>query len=251
MSNQEFLEDLISKQTTTGREPWDGDGYYPQTSSARHGIYSIGIDRFLLVDKMDLRMTLKCAKILSSKLPTAVFYLGEATRKFETYEALFWSITDKNIYQGGSQTPVLSKIHEINGVEFQGAPLDYQTPEQLHALVDLQNYALFVQRALYAIHYADMICNDDDHFFFARLMKSNVGEIINVRPDFSLATDVGMVIATERILYMAQSIEEATDQIVKLWQDRPQRNDSKFRWLVFHFLGLPQPTVIRPAIPNF
>lgn len=249
MNNLETLTDLISKQKTPGRIQWDGDGYYAKETTARHGIYLVGVDRFLLVDKMDLHMTFRCAKILSSKLPTAVLYLGEDTTKFETQDALFWTIADKNIYQSSSQIPLISKLHKADGVVNAGAPLDYQSPEQLTALIELQNYALFVLRALYSIHTADAIVNDDDHFFFARLIHENVANIIDVRPDITTATNTGMLIAIERILYTSNSVIDAYDKINRLWQTDPVRFDQKFRELFYNFMDLPHPDVFRVTIP--
>ncbi len=232
------LENLLQNRNTIGRIPFDGRGFYPSRGN-RYAIYSVTVDRFILVDDKDLWITFHTAKILSSKLPTAVFALDKDSPTFENEDALFWTTTNKNIIQSDSQCPTIDKLVGSNSIIREGPPIDYVNTEQLEMLITLQDYALFVNKVLYSIRIADAMYNSEDHSFFAGLVGDEIRQHFQIRPD-QTPVDVGYRLATEQILYNSTSIEEAMEQINKLWYRR-NRVDNEFRVEFFKGLCVEQP----------
>jgi hypothetical protein len=247
METEEKIKFLLSQQTTVGREPFDGRGFYAASSNNRYAIYSISIDRFILIDSYDLWMTLTCAKLLSAKIPLAVFAISDEVPSITQDDCIFWTITNKQFHQSEGQTPVLAKLTSADSVNRDGAPIDYIDDEQIAMLVTLQNYAMFVQRVLYALHLADASVNPDDHFFFSRLIDGNISDVLEIKPD-GTAIKNGSIIEIHRVLYMSQSIDEAMSRINALWSV-PRWRDIEHRTLFYKFLGCAEPEIIRNNIP--
>ena len=249
VDREQTLIELISQQQTVGRPLFGGKNCYSYNGKNRYAIYSVGVDRFILLDGWDLWITLSCAKILSSKLPTIVFALGDEVDQTITQDdCIFWTISNKNITLSNSQTPVLQRLTDANAIVREGAPLDYVTDEQIQILIDLQNYALFVQKTLYAIRLADAMTNSDDHFFFAKLIEGNISDILQVRGDHTQQAN-GCVLEIERVLYTAQSIDEAMSRIDVIWQ-KVNRFDSEFRTRFYNMLEMPEPDLARAVLPK-
>jgi len=246
-TTDEALANLLKHRTSIGRTPFNGLGFYPSREN-RYVIYSIGIDRFIMVDDKDLWITLHTAKLLSSKLPTAVFALDKDAPQFANEDAMFWTITDKNIYQGGEQCPIIGTLVGANSIAREGAPLDYVTNDQLNALATLQDYALFVNKVLYSIRFADAMLNPDDHNFFADLMGREIRDILEIRADHTPLA-LGYRLMTEQILYRSSSIEAAMDKINRLWQRR-NRFDNELRKAFFDALEVPQPPLPEYELPK-
>ncbi len=250
MSHREQILAALAAQTPEGWTPFKGYGFYSEKIASRYGIYSTGIDRFILIDKFDLWITLTTAKLLSSKIPTIVFCLKDDVPDFPVSDVLFLTIANKSVHQSESQTPALAKLGGKTSIIDSGPPIDYSSNEQIEILAKLQRYAEFVQRTLYAIKIANAMCNVDDHQFFASLLDPTVTDSLVARPDHTV-TDFGLLQSIERILYLSMDVEEAIREIDLVWQGTRGRNES-FRTIFYNLSGLAQGKIIDPiTIPDF
>lgn len=250
MTHREQILAALAANTPDGWTPFKGHGFYSDKSASRFGIYSTGIDRFILIDKYDLWVTLTTAKLLSSKIPTIVFCLKDEVPHFPAGDTLFLTIANKSVHQSESQTPSLSRLNGTTSVVDAGPPIDYSSNEQIEMLAKLQRYAEFVQKTLYAIKLANAICNVDDHKFFAGLLDSTVTDSLLARYDHTV-TDSGLLQSIERILYLAPDINTAIREIDLVWQGTRGRNES-FRTIFYNLSGLTQELITDPiAIPDF
>ena len=149
-----------------------------------NAIYAPGIDRFILTESFNFLLTIEVAQILSSKLPTQVFILGNEVRDFSNLNCLEHTIADKRKYNiTGSnilvarQTPVLHRAVDVNSVSRVGIPKDYSKGAAREYLFKLQEYGLFVLRCVHAIEYADAFCN---YFPLKSIVGSHmIGKISN------------------------------------------------------------------------
>jgi hypothetical protein len=241
------LTELIkAAQKSPGRVPFNGAGFYSENSNNRYAIYSAGIDRFLLLDKQDLWITFETAKILSAKLPSAVFAFSDDVPNFDNDEALFWSITNKNLWMSENQTPSLIKLSGPDSIAYEGAPIDYVSEDQLDMVVKVQNYALFTQKILYACSIAHAMCNPDDQGYFAHLMSPLVAKRLEHRTDQSRFPE-GFLMWTKRALYQSDSIVDALEKINKIWSTNSYR-DEPFKKLFFSMAELKEPETIQSQV---
>ena len=250
MTLREQILAALAAKTPDGWTPFKGHGFYSERNTSRFGIYSTGIDRFILIDKFDLWVTLTTAKLLSSKIPTTVFCLNDDVPNFPATDTVFLTIANKSVHQSESQTPTLSRLGGGMPVIDAGPPIDYRSNEQIEMLAKLQRYAEFVQKTLYAIKIANAICNVDDHKFFAGLLDSTVTDALLARADHTV-TDFGLLPSIQRILYLAPDIETAIREIDTVWQGTRGRNES-FRSIFYNLSGLTQEKITDPiTIPEF
>lgn len=248
--HRERIVAALAAQTPEGWTPFKGHRFYSEKNASRYGIYSTGIDRFILIDRFDLWITLTTAKLLSSKIPTIVFCINDNVPNFPASDTLFLTIANKSVHQSESQTPSLTRIGGETSIVDAGAPIDYSSDEQIEMLAKLQRYAEFVQKTLYAIKLADAICNVDDHQFFGSLLNPNVTNSLVARADHTV-TDLGLLRSVERILYLSTNIEEAVRDIDLLWQGLRGRNEG-FKSIFHDLSGLTQQPIVDPIIiPDF
>ena len=250
MTHREQILAALAAQTPEGWTPFKGHGFYSEKTASRYGIYSTGIDRFILIDKFDLWTTLTTAKLLSSKIPTIVFCFKDDVPHFPAGDTLFLTIANKSVHQSESQTPSLSRLGGTTSIIDAGPPIDYSSNEQIEMLAKLQRYAEFVQKTLYAIKIANAICNVDDHQFFGSLLDPTVTESLVARPDHTV-TDFGLLQSIQRILYLSMDINEAMREIDLVWQGTRGRNES-FRTIFHNLAGFTLESITNPiVIPDF
>jgi hypothetical protein len=250
LTHREQILAALAAQTPEGWTPFKGHGFYSEKSASRYGIYSTGIDRFILIDKFDLWITLTTAKLLSSKIPTTVFCLKDDVPQYPAGDTLFLTIANKSVHQSESQTPTLSRLGGTTSVIDAGPPIDYVSNEQIEMLARLQRYAEFVQKTLYAVKIANAICNPDDHQFFASLLNPTVSDSLVARADHTV-TASGILQSIQHILYLSMDIKQATREIDLLWQETRGRNES-FRTIFYNLSGLTRELITNPIqIPDF
>lgn len=195
--------------------------------TGRYGIYSIGVDRFILLDKIDFWTTLQTAKVLSSKLPTIVFCLGKDIIDIDSEDILRYSINENEkylVHQSTNQTPSVEKIENSNSVIKTIDSKDYSDRKDI--LNDLVEYAYFTQRILYAVNMSDVMNNVDDHTFFANMLSEDIP--LDVRSSTKSYMPNGIVNAVRKVLYLSSSVEQAMEEIDILFRNSKSRYKTDF-----------------------
>jgi hypothetical protein len=213
-----------------------------------YSIFSPGIDRFLLVDHYDFWIVYETAKVLSSKISTIVYVLDQETPEMTVEECLNFTTKHKKLeknYGGPSvmshrQSASLSKIPKDLVVRV-GWPEDFIKPDRLNALMQLQEYALFSLRTIYAVTISSHFTN-----FFPE--REYIDDFFNDQcpGDFELTQDnssydQGMIKLVKQILYDAKDVESALEQIHESWRKYTQHDVSGHRQLFYQILGIDQP----------
>jgi hypothetical protein len=195
-----------------------------------HGIYAPGLDRFILVDYSDVWVTLETAEILCSKLATVAYVLHTINFDFGDHNCLDYAITNKTNQVTGRasivnrrQNPTLRFIpYATNPIEWAGPNPDYDSPEGVEILRQLQEYAGFVLDTVYAIRVTDAIMNWEDGQRFidsyipGKLLESVDGKITHHydRSD----SERGVFFQIRYALYISLTIEEAMKRIEDIWE---------------------------------
>jgi len=227
---------LIAEQSTIGRDYFKGDAYF--SPGVKYLIYSPGIDRFLLIDTMDLWTTLETAKMLSSKIPVSIIALTNCSAPITMKNCLLWTISEKTGYkQTENQAPLIGSVSGEDQVEELGLALDYKDDISAPYIIKLQNYALFCQKILYAIKIADAETNSDDAEYYKELFEVDIRKLLQVRADHTRVPQ-GVLLWTKRILYMSNDIDEAMEKLQRLWNPNVAR-DTDIRSAFFKYAEIP------------
>lgn len=212
----------IQKSLWAGEPPARLRSFYPSVAAEPcYGLYSPGLDRFLIVDRYDLWTLFHAARLLSSKLPLVCYAFPPAGLSISN--CLKWTLVEKTTQLSSNQTPVLKALESPQDLVELGVAPDFS--EVAASLVRDQEFALFVLRATRAMRVTDAMLNRSAQDFFTRLS-----------PDFKAAAPfretiddtswpLGFVGAVERILYHSLSIEEALERLEKQLPRR-QRKDT-------------------------
>lgn len=196
--------------------------YYPGPNPPprRYGLYSPGLDRFLLVDGLDLWGLHHAACLLASKIQTLVCVFAAGEPEFTNENCLNWSLTEKSKVFPRKQTPGSFLIESNSSCVQVGPPSGFA--ERMPELLKDQTFALFVLHATYAMRLADLIVGSDYRFrnedqsfytgFFAKEIKPT---------EIAAATDRtlwqnGFQGEIGAILYRAQTIEQARNELNSL-----------------------------------
>lgn len=196
--------------------------YYPGSTPVlkRYGLYSPGLDRFLLVDGLDLWGLHHAACLLASKIPTLVCIFKNGEPEFSNENCLNWSLSEKSKVVPRKQTPGIFLIESNSLCVFEGPPAGFS--ERMPELLKDQEFALFLLRATFAMRLADLIVGSDYRFrnedqslytgFFSAEIKPT--EIVPAT-DRTLWQN-GFQGEIGAILYRAQSKEQALEQFAAL-----------------------------------
>jgi hypothetical protein len=228
--------------------------YYSSAYGRQNGnvIFAPGIDRFILADNYDIWTVFETAKLLSSKIPTQVYVLGKHSGPNDTFTCgtcINYTFSDKSGLKvmGSSiitarQTPLISKISEVDALVNEGFPPDYDN-EQGRAMIErLQDYARFTLRALYAIKFADACNNIKPMAEMFDYFDPQLGKVISNSPDHTYS-EYGMVRTVKTILYHADTVEEALANIELAMRDAPDQ--PLFRNKFYEILGIPVPDSVK------
>jgi hypothetical protein len=125
--------------------------FYPNVNELRnpYGLYSIGMDRFFIVDPFDSNVLLHAARLLSSKFPSHVYVLPEDGPDLTNSSCLNWRCQVKKTHLAGWQVPLVRKIHHKIDLVEDGPPLGRESDHEM--LRNEQEFILFVVRVCYAL----------------------------------------------------------------------------------------------------
>jgi len=192
----------------------------------RYGIFSPGIDRFLLVDYEDIWATLQTAEILSAKLPTMVFILSPVSKDINNDNCLEYTIFNKTKIRVSNSPMVVSRQHpdvnfltEKDLITYAGISEDYNTSEGQAMLQQLKDYANFVHDMVCALNITEIVYNSREvaNFSSSYLKKSWANQFTTIADRSSLEN--GIFAELRHILYMSSTIKEAEERIVDVWKN--------------------------------
>ena len=230
---------------TSAPSPWFRDlpekvrKFFPSAeSSTFHGLYSQGMDRFFLIDKVDVWSALHAAKLLSSKLPLFIYILHDGPQRMTRSNCLAWTVANKNIPIALTQPPILKMLNSSSEIIECGFPA--MSEEEIRLLLSEQEFGFFVIRATYAMRLTDASLNRSDHDYYSTLFPE-IGKSI----EFKQAADEtgwphGFVTAVERILYHSTTIQQALEALRKLLSSSAVRRShavAEYGDLFFDLLG--------------
>jgi len=201
--------------------------FYKDSNGSRrkNGIFAPGLDRFILIDNNDFWITLQTAEILSSKLPTLVYILSD-TPDIDNNNCMDYTIFNKTQQKigpssivVGRQQPMLKMLYDEDKVTYAGVPEDYKQPDRQAMLTDLKTYAIYAHKRLYAINLTDSFYNfTNTRNFIESYTDPAWTENINAKSDRS-KTDKGIFFKLKHVLYMANDVLDAENQIIELWKN--------------------------------
>lgn len=179
--------------------------YYPAQQQKKYGLYSPGLDRFLLTDSLDLFTLHHAACLLSSKIAT-VLCVFPAETAFGTENCLTWTLQNKLHLK--KQTPAVHTVKSAADI------IPAVPPAEMGDLLREQEFAAFVLRATYALRLADLVVSshpesrNEDQNFYLDFFNGLSNPELQAAPDKTrwrggFKTEVGS------ILYKADDIPEA------------------------------------------
>lgn len=188
----------------------------------KNAIFSPGIDRFILVDEKDFWVTLQTAELLSSKLPTICYLLPPTDNDITYSNCINYTIKNKiNQKIGPSsiiaarQNPMLKFLYDEDEIINYGVPEDYKN--NFGIIEEILMYARFVQEQVYVLKILDEFYNFSNTKKFADLyIDQEWLNNVSTKNDRSVS-DKGIFFELRKILYLSDSIEEATDKIIDFW----------------------------------
>jgi hypothetical protein len=198
------------------------DNYFLSGSKHRSfGIYSLALDRFILVDNRDLLLIMRTANILLSKLQTLVYCLP-AEHSLTNNNCLNYSIYNKTNQKIATSSalvagtyPLLRHFPTDAVLTESGVPEDFKSC--VEQLVNIQNYAAFVNKCNYAINLTQMIFDfDSNNIYAGNIVPTEWTDKFVIGQDRSNLPQ-GIFFELQTILYLSHSIDDASDKIHKIW----------------------------------
>jgi hypothetical protein len=179
--------------------------YYVDSNNnmRKNGIYCRSIDRFLLFDNYDFAVTLKTAKILSSKINSTVLILPSDLGDMNNKNSLEFTYSRDSKFETSiqipgvmhsSQLPDMKVITEQMVFENVGLPLEYDSGKPLELLYKLKSYAEYCQKVMYANKFCEI------------LSTSLIPYEVNLYKDI------------ENVLYFGEDVEVVEKEIKNLWE---------------------------------
>ena len=188
----------------------------------KNAIFSPGIDRFILVDEKDFWVTLQTAELLSSKLPTICYLLPPTNDDINNTNCINYTIKNKinqkigpSFIIAARQNPMLKFLYDEDEIIDCGIPEDYKN--NFTIVEEILIYAKFVQEQVYVLKILDEFYNFSNTKKFAELyIDQEWVNNVSTKNDRSVS-DKGIFFELRKILYLSDSIEEATDKIIDFW----------------------------------
>lgn len=201
--------------------------YYDKEGNKKYnGIYSPGLDRWLVLDEYDYWVTLQTAQVLSSKIATMVYILPSDVGAMTNENCMNFAIIDKLDQKKGmgadlitSQIPTVRILREKRQLIDRGIPEDFKSLQGVTSLKNLKEYADFVHKCMYAIMLCSVYVNYHDNKTFSEsfIPKSWLDQVW-VYEDRS-GIENGALTEAKRILYMSNDIDEAKSRLQSLWEE--------------------------------
>jgi len=228
--------------------PWAE--YYPANKNTpnRYALFAPPLDRFLIVDNLDPWLLFETGKIISSKIINVSYILkaDELTNdnclnygtRHKRNEIMYGSSSMSSIKQSASMA-----FLKENEIVDKGWSKEFDTVDRKKAVLDLQEYALFVLQCIHAITIAESYRNlwPESKYLEDFFPNTSPAEF-KIKFDPTEAPR-GMMHEIKNILYHSSSITEARSNIDKAWIEYSQTDNASFRGLFYSASGLTPPIV--------
>ena len=211
-------------------------------------MFSPPLDRFLIVDNLDPWIMFETAKLLSSKIILVCYILNENTVTDMTNEncLMFGTVHKKgeNTYGSSLMSSVKQPACMTNfnsEVVDKGWPTEFATGTRKEMILKMQEYALFVLKCLHAITISDSYRNIFPESKYLHDYLSDCSPMELQECFDSTVAPSGMVHVIKNVLYHANSVEEALEEIRIAWQTYSKNDISGFREMFYDCLEMPVP----------
>lgn len=210
MENQAILNSIIKSKWYSVSDYLIQFYHYPELE---YGLYLPGLERFMLVDYVDLWSMVYASKLLSSKFHSLVMPLDY---DLDIHLNTCLRFTAK--YDGGfpyeAQPPLLKdKVTKEKLIEV-GLPSD----QDLERVVKDQEFCLCVLRYAQALKVIDAMYSNIDHRFYRGLFPPHSSQYLKQAEDETLVP-TGFIPAIEKILYHATTTDEIEQNINKIFEE--------------------------------
>jgi len=196
--------------------------YYttPNDTSRKNGIYCPVFDRLLLIDDLDMWVTLDTAKVLSSKIASTVYILPE-TFHLDNENCLNWTLLNKTTQKRENSTDLvrgqipLLKTFNGNFMNFHdpGYPEDYKSPEGIEMLHKLKEFANVTQLYMYAAKLTQAMGSAYDMKSFGdEMIDSNLLQGLE-RFHGPTEYNASFLKTIKSIFYFANTVDEAKSKV--------------------------------------
>lgn len=203
--------------------------YYPSTESKiGYALYVPGLDLFLIIDYHNLCVTDQLAKVLSSKILTAVIILpyDKKIPNIDNQNCHLFSLLHTKLFYGAlsvadyGYSPIVVTLRDTKLVKKNNKFEE----EEKNMLKRIQEYAIFCLQCLHAINLSQMlhqqIFTEQQHRLYSMIFLKKEYKNVELSP----------VEEIMHILYHAQTTGEATEQIQILWKKYLKNADNKTYW---------------------
>jgi hypothetical protein len=184
-----------------------------------YGLYSIGLDRFILHSAIDHWSLLDTAKILSSKFATVLCFSTQMPFPFKGIDCLKWSLKNKNIALSRAQTPTI--YHISSDLEIQKTELPKAS--ESHSLQIDFAFSNYIFKCVLAARLVDLnlslnhSVHNDDQKFYLNLMPNVENCSTLIARKEQTVWEKGFLNTIYSILYLSESEIEIQTKIKKLF----------------------------------
>jgi len=219
----------------------------------RNGIYSPAIDRFILVDDYDYHVTLQTTELLTSKLSLVAWVLPPGAEEMTNDNCLNYTFVDKTTIKVGQAT--MSQSRHITQIKF-GNPENKiynagpnpafaqgDSADTLGKLIEYANYVHTVSYAISIIEPFMATALSNTKRFGDAYVPSAWTANLELAPDRT-GLDKGILFELKHILYMSDSIEEATGAIIDVWKNNPD-DKAVVIYYFYYLLGVEIPEELK------
>lgn len=203
--------------------------YYPSTDSKiGYALYVPGLDIFLIIDYNNLYVMDQLAKVLSSKILTAIIILSY-NKKIPNINNqnchLFSLLHTKHFYGELSvadykYSPIVTTLRDTKIVKKNN---DFSEGE-INAIKKIQEYAIFCIQCLHAINLSQLlnqqILIEQEQRVYSKIFLKKEYKNPQLNPSEEIM----------HILYHAQTEKEAKEQIKLFWEKHLKNADNKTYW---------------------
>lgn len=210
------------------------------------GIYSVGFDRFILLDDKDIWIMLECAELLSSKISTVVYIIPKDEPELSSNNCHEFSLIDSRSQKTATTALLFSALTpSVRSL------LAHSLIKKGNAIPpEIIRYAKFVYLHCFALNFTEAISKYDENSKFSKKYLDSkwvTGLSVNdTRDDLP----GGIYFQIRKVLYTSTSVEEAEDRITNLWLEH-SADQPWVRDLYFKILDKPQPESFPSIKSNF
>jgi hypothetical protein len=187
-----------------------------------YGIYLNNISRFLLISN-DLWMLMHTANLLSSKFTLCVCLISKEI-KINNSNCLTWTLEDPSMAISDRQIPRLKIVNDKlkdTGVIIENEGwVKSQGLDTISVISEYQEFAKFVLAVTQSARMTDALLNASNQTYFLNLLDSTEN-IISLKDDTNLPG--GFLYSIDKILYLANSKEDALSKMSMLIPDNADR----------------------------